>query len=371
MPKTPSAGVQQRQASMRELSRTGRFRNPTKEFFRMLIGNMTSFAIDNPGEASPRHEKKGESMETTRHGSAEAEAAGKGEGRGSPSWRSAFGTWRQFLWNLLLMSAGSAIFAVAVNGILVPQRFVSGGVVGLALIIHYLLPALSVAWLYFLFNLPLYAMGWMFVGRRFFVYSIFGLVIFSLAVDRIRVTLPVHDPILSAILAGIMCGAGAGLVLRSWGSAGGTDILSVILLDRFSIRLGSTVLGFNVIVLTAAAVLFSLEGALYTLVYMYVSSAVLNIVVTGLSQRKAVFIISSQWQEILDTVLREIRRGVTIIPGEGGYTGKDEQILFTVIAFQELPRLKERVKQADPRAFVVVQDTLEVMGHRIGNQPHW
>ena len=195
--------------------------------------------------------------------------------------------------------------------------------------------------------------------------------IFSLAVDWIRVTLPVHDSIPSAILAGIMWGAGAGLGLRSWGSAGGTDILSVILLDRFSIRLGSTVLGFNIIVLTAAAILFSLEGALYTLVYMYVSSVVLNIVVTGLSQRKAVFIISSHWQWILETVVHEIRRGVTRIRGQGGYTDKEEQILFTVIAFRELPRLKERVKQADPRAFVVVQDTLEVVGHRIGNQPHW
>jgi len=192
-------------------------------------------------------------------------------------------------------------------------------------------------------------------------------VIFSLAVDWIRVTLPVHDSIPSAILAGIMCGAGAGLGLRSWGSAGGT----VILLDRFSIRLGSTVLGFNIIVLTAAAILFSLEGALYTLVYMYVSSVVLNIVVTGLSQRKAVFIISSHWQWILETVVHEIRRGVTRIRGQGGYTDKEEQILFTVIAFQELPRLKERVKQADPRAFVVVQDTLEVVGHRMGNQPRW
>jgi uncharacterized membrane-anchored protein YitT (DUF2179 family) len=120
-------------------------------------------------------------METTRDRSTEPEAAGEGEKRGSSSWRFAFGTWKQFLWNLLLMSAGSVIFALAVNGILVPQRFVSGGVVGLALIFHYLLPALPVAWLYFVFNLPLYAMGWMFVGRRFFVYSIFGLVIFSLA----------------------------------------------------------------------------------------------------------------------------------------------------------------------------------------------
>jgi len=159
--------------------------------------------------------------------------------------------------------------------------------------------------------------------------------------------------------------------LRSLGSAGGLDILSVILLKRFSIRLGSTILAFNSLILVAGAVLFSLEGALYTLIYIFVSSYMVNLVVTGLSQRKAVYIISPQWEEISRKIMDKIQRGVTVIKGQGGYTGRDEQILYTVISFRELPQLKQLIRGVDPDAFVVITDTLEVMGQRIGNQPHW
>jgi uncharacterized membrane-anchored protein YitT (DUF2179 family) len=96
-----------------------------------------------------------------------------------------------------------------------------------------------------------------------------------------------------------------------------------------------------------------------------------NLVVTGLSQRKAVYIISPQWEEISHEIMDKIQRGVTVIKGQGGYTGRDEQILYTVISFRELPQLKQLIRGVDPNAFVVVTDTLEVMGHGIGNQPHW
>jgi uncharacterized membrane-anchored protein YitT (DUF2179 family) len=176
---------------------------------------------------------------------------------------------------------------------------------------------------------------------------------------------------LSALLAGIITGVGSGIILRSWGSAGGLDILSIILLKRFSVRLGSTILIFNAVILLAAAVFFSLEKALYTLIFMYVSSSMVNLVVTGLSQRKAVHIISPQWEVISREIMGQLQRGVTIIGGRGGYTGQEEQILYTVISFRELARLKQLVKGIDPNAFVVVNDTLEVMGQRIGNEPHW
>jgi uncharacterized membrane-anchored protein YitT (DUF2179 family) len=275
------------------------------------------------------------------------------------------------IWNLGLITLGSVLCAVAVNGILIPQGFVSGGVTGLALVIHYLLPSLPVSGLYFFLNIPLFAFGWIFVGRRFFLYSIAGMVIFSSALQWVQVPVAVQDPILSALLAGIISGAGSGIILRSVGSAGGTDILSVILLNRFSVRVGTTVLAFNSGVLIAAAVFSSLQSALYTLVYLYVSSHILNLVITGLSQRKAIFIISPHWEEISREILREIRRGVTIIRGQGGYSGRDEQILYTIITFRDLPRLKRMIRRVDPGAFVVVTDTMEVMGHRIGNQPHW
>ena len=282
-----------------------------------------------------------------------------------------FGPLKQVFWNLCLICMGSVLVAVAINGILIPHEFVSGGFAGVALVIHYLFPSFPLAWLYFVLNIPVFVLGWTFVGRRFFLYSILGMVIFSAAIAFVHVPLPVHDKILSALLAGIITGVGAGIILRSLGSSGGTDILSVILLNRFSIRIGTTILTFNVIVLTATSLLFSLDVALYTLIYIYVSSQIINLVLTGLSQRKAVLIISPKWQEISREVLDKVGRGVTLIRGQGGYSGQDEQILYTVITLRELHRIKEIIRQMDPSAFMVVHDTLEVMGHRIGNQPHW
>jgi uncharacterized membrane-anchored protein YitT (DUF2179 family) len=287
------------------------------------------------------------------------------------SWRSTLGSTKQVLWNLVLIAVGAMLCAVGINGILIPQQFLSGGVTGVAIAIRYLVPSLPIAMLYFILNIPIYALGWMYVGRRFFLYSIAGLLIFSGALTYSNILLPVHDKILSAILAGIIIGVGSGIILRSLGSAGGLDILSIILMKRFSIRLGSSVLAFNALVLGVGVVLFSLEMALYTLVYLYVNSSMINLVVTGLSQRKAVHIISPKWETITQEINEKIQRGVTIMRGQGGHTSQEHRILYTVITFRELTRLKQLISAVDPNAFVVVTDTLEVMGQRIGNQPHW
>jgi uncharacterized membrane-anchored protein YitT (DUF2179 family) len=279
--------------------------------------------------------------------------------------------WKQVLWNLFIIAVGCELCAVAVNGILIPRQFLSGGVTGMALGIHYLVPLLPVAVYYLILNIPIYVLGWMYVGRRFFIYSIAGAIIFSAALAFTNITLPVHDKILSALLAGIITGVGSGVILRSYGSAGGLDILSIILLKRFSVRLGTSVLSFNAVILGTAAALFSLEGAIYTLIFMYVTSQVLNIVVTGLSQRKAVLIISPRWEKISKDIMEKVDRSVTITKAQGGYTGNELNTLYTVVTFQELPRVKDLIRAVDPDAFVVVTDTLEVMGRRIGNQPHW
>jgi uncharacterized membrane-anchored protein YitT (DUF2179 family) len=211
----------------------------------------------------------------------------------------------------------------------------------------------------------------MYVGRRFFFYSIPGTVIFSGALAWVHLSIPLHDKILSALLAGIIMGVGSGIILKSLGSAGGLDILSIIFLKQFSIRLGTTILVFNGIIIMAGALLFSLERALYTLIYIYVGSQVINLVVSGLNQRKAVIIISPQWERISHEIMEKIQRGVTCLQAWGGYTGKEQRVLYTVITFRELSRLKPLVRKIDPDALVVVNETLEVMGHRIGNQPHW
>jgi uncharacterized membrane-anchored protein YitT (DUF2179 family) len=288
-----------------------------------------------------------------------------------PYFRPGLSHGRQIIWNLFLIAVGSVICCISVNGILIKQEFFGAGFTGLSLVIHYLFPSLSVYQLYFIFNIPIFALGWLYVGRRFFLYSIAGMLFFSGALAWAQLTIPVQDKLLASILAGIIMGVGSGIILRSLGSAGGLDILSVILLKRFSIRLGTTIIAFNAAILLCGAILFSLERALYTLIYVYVNSSVLNLVVTGLSQRKAVFIISPEWEKISGEIIEKIHRGVTIIDARGGFTGKEMKILYTVTTFREIPRLKWLARNIDPNVFVVVSDTLEVMGPRIGNQPHW
>ncbi|RJX27694.1 MAG: YitT family protein [Desulfurivibrio sp.] len=278
---------------------------------------------------------------------------------------------KQLLLDLLYISAGSLLCAVAINGILIPHQFVTGGVTGLALLIHHFIPSLNAGWIYFILNLPLFALAWMAVGRRFFFYSILGAVCLTLAMASIHLPIVIEDKMLDALLAGLLIGAGVGITLKSSGSQGGTDILSVMLLKRFSISIGSTVLCVNIILLLMVAFLYSLESVLYTLVVLYVSARMVSLVVTGLSQRKAVFIISSHWEQIAGEILKDIRRGVTILEGEGGYTRQQEHILYTVVNFRDIGQLKRLIQQIDENAFVVISDTLEVVNYRIGNQPHW
>ncbi|MDI6727206.1 MAG: YitT family protein, partial [Smithellaceae bacterium] len=220
-------------------------------------------------------------------------------------------------------------------------------------------------------NVPLFIAGWFFVSRRFLLYSTLGMFIFAAAVELIQAPIPIDDKLLSAIMAGIIIGLGAGLILKSLGSSGGVDILAVIMMSRFSLRLGTTIIIFNIIVLAAAAWLFSLKDALYTLIYLYVSSQIINLVVNGLSQRKAIMIVSPAWKRISQRIMEEIHRGLTVIHGQGGYSEKEQEVLYTVVTLTELALLKQIVRQEDANAFVVITETAEVMGHRIGNQPHW
>jgi uncharacterized membrane-anchored protein YitT (DUF2179 family) len=124
----------------------------------------------------------------------------------------------QILWNLALIALGSALCAVALNGILIPRQFLSGGFTGLSLIILYLFPAFPLAAIYFLLNIPNFAFGWKYVGRRFFLYSGAGMFIFSAAIQTIHIPLPVYDYLLSALLAGVIVGIGSGIILKSLGS---------------------------------------------------------------------------------------------------------------------------------------------------------
>jgi uncharacterized membrane-anchored protein YitT (DUF2179 family) len=275
------------------------------------------------------------------------------------------------LWNLLLIFAGCVICAIGIKGILVPKQFLAGGVTGMALLGHYVFPFLPIGVIYFLLNIPLFVIGWMFVGRRFFWYSLAGMVVFSVVMLWPFPIFPVEDMILNALTAGIITGMGSGMILRSLGSAGGLDILSIILFKRFSIRPGTTVMVFHVLILVIALFRLPLERVLYTLIYFFINAYSVNLIVIGLSQRKAIMIISPQWEEISRQIMEKLHRGVTMVKGVGGYSGRQLHILYSVVTLTELSRFKEMIRKIDPSAFIVVTETLEVMGRGIGNQPHW
>lgn len=273
--------------------------------------------------------------------------------------------------SLALLLLGSCICAVAVNGILVPKHFLSGGLTGVTLLVNRLFPQAPVSVLYPLFNIPLFIFGFRLLGRRFLLLSLAGTAFYTLAIGFVDCRIAVNDMLLSAILAGLINGIGSGMILRSKGSAGGTDILSVILADSFGIRLGTTFLSFNIVVLTGAVIFCSIDEALFTLVYMFVSSRMIDVAIYGLSQRKAITIVSERWKQINAAILDEMQRGTTLIAASGGFSGQPGNMIYTVVSRRELHQLKEIVLREDASAFFVVNETSEVVGNRIGNQPQW
>jgi len=278
-------------------------------------------------------------------------------------------SWRSILYNCGLIVAGSLIYVTGMNAVLIPQELLSGGVVGIAIIIHYLAPAVSVGLVYFLLNLPLMLVGWFQISRRFMYYTILGMVTFSLAASWVRVpAVHIEDPILGALLAGIICGVGGGIILRSLGSAGGLDILAIYFNKRFGLRVGMIITAANVAVLLAGAYFFNLEKVLYSIIYVYSSSRIIDNVLSGFNRRKVLIAISSRPRDIADHILHRLHRGVTFLKGEGAFSGAEKDVIFTVTTLTELPKVKDIIFGIDPEAFVVVNDTLEVLGKRHGKR---
>ncbi len=273
---------------------------------------------------------------------------------------------KEICFNLVLISLGSIICVIGLNSVLIPKGFMSGGLVGIAMIFHYLNPSVDVGPAYFLLNLPLILLGWLTISRKFMLYSIYGIVIFSFAALYQSPAILIKDPILSALLAGVICGVGGGIILRSTGSAGGLDILSIYFHRKFGFRMGTVIFFFNACVLLAGALLFDLERTLYSVVFFYASARVIEAVLTGFNRRKSILIISESANAIAEKIMKTANRGVTFLKGEGAYTGEEKNVIFTVASLTELPKIKELIYAIDSDAFVVVNETLEVIGKRHG-----
>ncbi|MDH4248288.1 MAG: YitT family protein, partial [Deltaproteobacteria bacterium] len=271
-------------------------------------------------------------------------------------------SWR-FYRIFLVMIPGLLLGAAAINGVVIPLRLYAPGVSGLSLLWFYTAGTPSMGVIYLIMNIPIFLIGWREYALRYLVISVVGALMFTVALELTQhVRLETRDPLMAALLAGVLSGVGSGLYLRFGGSAGGMDILARFLKKRFGLPMGTTMNTVNLVNLAGAYLMFGLDNALYSAVYMWVSSMTMDQVQTGFSQRQAVLIISKFPEDVAQQVMRRLDRGVTFFHATGGFTKNSELVVYSIINRSEMGQLKSLLHETDPEAFLVVYNTSEVIG---------
>jgi len=265
-------------------------------------------------------------------------------------------------WNLFLITLGSVITGIGLKAVVIPNGMITGGFSGAGILLFYYTNILTPGTWYLLLNIPVFIFGWVFISRRFLLYSLYGTIILTLVMDLIQFELPVKDLMLAALAGGAIIGAGAGIVFRSLGSAGGNDIISIILNQKFSIRIGTYNFSFNFFLFLFSFGLLDTDLILYSMAMSFITSQVIEYFMTLFNQRKMVFIISDHPKQIADEIMKKLKRGTTFIKGEGAYTGKEKQIIFTVVNTFQIKRIEEIAFTIDSNSFLITENTFSVLG---------
>lgn len=241
-----------------------------------------------------------------------------------------------------------------------------GGVTGLAQILHYWFPAVTVGAASAVMNVPLFLIGWKKIGGHLLVSSLYAMVVSSLAIDALNILVDFQpmDPILAAIFGGGVMGVGLGLVFAQGATTGGTDIVGKLLkLKRPWLPIGKLVVIPDTAVMLLVALTFGqLDALLYGFIKLYTFSKAMDTVLYGTVDTRVAYIISERWRELCQTLLRDQGRGVTILRGQGAYTGAERQVLMIAFKQKEIVDLKRRVYELDPAAFLIVCDARDVLG---------
>ena len=264
--------------------------------------------------------------------------------------------------NLAVLTFGAAVYSFGIKDIVVAKGLMSGGVSGVALLLFYLTGALGPGVYYFLLNLPLMVLGWVSLSRRFILYTVYGMGILSLFMQLLPERALIADPLLAAVFGGAVMGAGSGIMLRTLGSAGGTDILAIWLNQKYNLRIGQFNFFFNLAVFAAGMAFYDPTLALYSIILSSASSKVMDYVLALFNQRKMVFIISDKADAIARDIISSLKRGATFLHGAGAYTGKSKRVILTITNTVEIKRLEELVFTHDENAFFVVENTFNVLG---------
>jgi len=265
-------------------------------------------------------------------------------------------------WNLFLITLGSFILAVGLKSIIIPHGMITGGFSGLGLLLLYYSGKFTPGIWYLLLNIPIFIIGWKFVSKRFLYYSLYGMITLTLILDLVNFKIDITDLWLAALAGGMFVGAGAGIIFRSLGSAGGNDIISILLNQKFGIRIGTYSFIFNFVLFLFSFGTLETDLILYSMATSYIASQVIEYFMTLFNQRKMIFIISEKSRPIADKILRKLNRGATFLKGEGAYTGKSKDIILLVANTFQLKRIEEIVFGIDPDAFLITENTFNVLG---------
>jgi len=267
--------------------------------------------------------------------------------------------------NLLLISLGAYLLAFGVTFFLIPVNIATGGTPGMSIILHYLTD-IPIALAMVLINIPLVLAGLKFIDFRFAVRTIFTIILTATLVDllpRIMSFPPIDSMLLSTIYGGVCIGAGISIVMKGQASAGGTTIVAQIVARYSSFRSAQVIMFVDMIIIIAVGIVFNdMELALWSLIGIYVTTKVIDKVLTGAVAEKVVHVISNQTDSIGLAISAELGRDGTILTGENLIEQNEQKVLLAVVGARQIPKLQAIVLSRDKNAVVLVMDASEMIG---------
>ena len=272
--------------------------------------------------------------------------------------------WNKYGW-IPITLGGSLVFSVGFAFFLQPNDMSPGGISGLALVITELLGFGSVGTLSILINLPLFVLGGVKIGKRFFFGSLIGMIFSSVMIDALSLLqIPAVEPLLGVLYGGVVCGLGLGAVFVCGTSTGGSDILVRLLKLKWrNVPIGQISMGFDIIVVVLTGLAFrDVTKALYTGITAYLCGKVIDGVVYNFDYSKVALIISPEYEAIARAIGERLDRGATFLHGEGSYSHKPTKVVLAAVKKQQVAELKELVVELDPNAFIIVQEAHQVLG---------
>lgn len=264
---------------------------------------------------------------------------------------------------ILSILFGTFLMSLSINALLIPHQILSGGVTGIAVLFH-LLFGLNTYTAVLVLNIPLFILAYFYLNRRFVFLSLLGMFSLTFFIFLTEgVTIPTNDLLVVVILGGIISGFGAGIILKFNGSAGGSDILAKMIYKYRGYNISNVLFAINFIVVFLSVSFFGTDLAIYTLISMFISSNVSRLVIDGVHNKRAVFIITNEPDLIATAIMHQLHRGVTTINVTGSFTKTQKQMLYCTIGIREVAQLKLIVKDIDPKAFMTITDTSQVFGN--------